>query len=302
LSVAAPREARAQADAFGYIDANGLPAPGPGTPFFAVPSPTSAEPGRFAAALRSTVLIEPISGAQPSPDPEGTDTSVVSFLWLQEVLLSVGLGAGVDLTFGLPIHAPQAGQGLTGIGVGEALAPAALGDLRLGVGVEIPIGDFVLRPQGTAFLPTGQERDFAGERLPRGDLGVAAALTHRAFTFAGSLGVRLRETSTISNTRWSSQLLVAMGGLYAWSPKVDTTLELLVAPALGGQPQPESGSAGFLFPVETVLGAHYKSDPIVCGLFVGTGLPFSVAPGGGGATRAPTSPTLRIGVEIGASF
>ena len=294
--------ARAPAQEFGSIDANALPAPGPTASFFSIPSAEAWQGGTFAAALRSSVLLEPISGSQPSPDPEGTDTAVVSCLWLQEVTVAFGLGAGIDLSLALPIHLLQSGQGLTGVGIGDALDPFAFGDLRLGLGVGIPFDTWSLRPFGTVYLPTGQEREFAGERLPRGDLGVAAAVDMEAWTFSGSLAVRLREQSELSNLRWSSQAVLALGTRYTWTPEFDTNLEFVLAPTLTEQPEPSSGAAGYLLPAEVLVGAHHRKDALVLGAFAGTGLPFSVASGTGSLVRGPTSPTLRIGVEVGMTF
>jgi hypothetical protein len=292
----------ARAQDFGYIDSNGLPAAGPVAPFFSQPSAHALPGGRFASALRSSVLLEPISGSQPSPDPEGTDTSVVSCLWLQEVLVGVGLGAGIDVALALPIHLVQSGQGLTGPGVGERIEPFAFGDVRLGLGVGFELGAWALRPFGTVYLPTGQEQDFAGERMPRGDLGVTLGLDHQAWTFSGSLAGRIRETSELSNVRWASQIVLGLAARYAWTPKLDTNVELSLAPTLVGQPEPTSGAPGYLFPAEVLLGLHYRTEPVILGLFGGTGLPLSVQPETGALTRGPTSPTLRVGVEIGAEF
>lgn len=294
--------ARAQSPAdFGYIDANGLPAPGGAAPFFVVPSAVSLEAGRFAAGLRSSVLAEPISGSQPSPSPAGTDTSVVSVLAVHEVLLGVGVGGGFDFSLALPVHLPQTGQGLTGVGVGDALAPVALGDLRIGVGWALELGAWSLRPQGTVYLPTGQETEFAGERLPRGDLAVAASVDLDAWMIGASAGARLRETSEIGNLRWSSQLLLALGARYDWTDAVDTSLELVLAPTLGGQPTPTEGAPASFFPAEVLLGLHYRNEPLSFGLFGGTGLPLSV-PSGGGLERGPTSPLVRVGLELRAAF
>lgn len=292
----------ADAQDFGYIDSNGLPAAGPVAPFFSQPSTHALAGGQFASALRSSVLFEPISGSQPSPDLEGTDTSVVSCLWLQEILVGVGLGAGIDVTLALPIHLVQSGQGLTGPGVGGRLEPFAFGDVRFGLGVGFELGAWALRPFGTVYLPTGQEQDFAGERLPRGDVGFALSRDHQAWTFSGSLAGRIRETSEISNLRWTSQIVLALAARYAWTPKFDTNLELSLAPTLASQPEPTSGSSGYPFPAEALLGLHYRTEPVILGLFGGTGLPFSLEPGTGALVRGPTSPTLRVGAEIGATF
>lgn len=293
------RPARAQD--FGYIDANGLPAAGPAQPFFAVPSARTLGPAEFAVAWRSSLLVQPISGAQPSPDPDGTDTAVVADLWLQEFLLGVGLGAGIDVSLALPVHL-QSGQGLTGVGIGEELAPVALGDLRIGVGAGWRVGAWTIGPRVTVYLPVGQEEEFAGERLPRGDLGMTASLPMGPWTLAGALFARLRETSQLGNTRWSTQAVLSLGARYAWTPSWDTGLEFVAAPTLSDQPAPPSGSSGYLLPAEMLLGAHYRASPVLLGAFVGTGLPLSVASHSGTLTRGPTSPLLRIGIEIGATF
>jgi len=294
--------APAAAQDFGSIDANGLPASGPAEDFFAVPSARSLHTLEVAAALRSTVLWEPISGAQPSPDPNGTNTAVVSALWLQEVLLGVGVGAGVELSLGLPIHALQSGQALSGVGIGDELAPVAIGDLRLGIDTEFTSGALRWGPRGLLYLPTGQEAEFAGERLPRGDVGLAAALGVEKWLFAGSLAARIRESSQVGNTRWLSQAVVALGARYAWSPAWDTSVELVLAPTLGEQPAPPSGNAGYLLPAEGLLGAHFRAQRFVVGAFVGTGLPASVASGSDRVARGPTSPLLRAGLEISVTF
>lgn len=293
---------RASAQDFGFIDSNGLPAMTPGAQFFATPSARPIPNGRFAAGLRSSLLLEPISGSQPSPDPEGTDTAVVSTLWLQEILFGVGLGAGIDVALALPVHLLQSGQALTGAGIGDGLAPIALGDVRLGLGVGVPLGAASIRPYGTIFLPTGQEQEFAGERLPRGDLGVAVAVDARAWTFGGSLAVRVRELSELSNVRWSSQGLLTLGARYLWTPEFDTCLELALSPTLSGQPEPTSGSAGYLLPAELLVGGHHRTESLALGVFGGTGLPLSIAPGTGALVRGPTSPILRLGVDIGLTF
>jgi hypothetical protein len=292
----------AGAQDFGYIDANGLPAAGPAQAFFVVPGPSSLEAGRFGAAFRSSVLARPISATQPSPSAEGTDTAVVSWLWLQELQLAVGLGHGIDVSLALPVHLLQSGQALTGVGIGDALAPIALGDLRLGVGAAFRAGAWTIGPRGVVYLPTGQEEDFAGERLPRGDLGLAASLDAGSWHFGGSVFARIRETSEIGNTRWAPQAALALAARYAWSPQWDASLELLALPTLTEQPTPPSGSAGYLLPAEVLLGTRYRSEALVLGGFIGTGLPMSSASVTGSPTRGPTSPLLRIGIEIGTSF
>jgi hypothetical protein len=294
--------AGADAQEFGYIDANALPASAPGAPFFAIPHSRPTPSGQWSAGLRSSVLLEPISGSQPSPDPQGTDTAVVSCLWLQELALAVGVGAGIDVSLALPIHLLQSGQGLTGAGIGDGLDPIAVGDVRLGVGVGLPLGDWSLRPFGAVYLPTGQEQEFAGERLPRGDLGVAVSVDAKSWTYSGAVAARLREASTLSNVGWSSQAILTLGARYLWSPYLDTSLEVALLPTLGPQPEPMSGSAGVLLPAEVLLGAHHRKGSLALGVFAGTGLPLSVAPVTGGLVRGPTSPILRAGVEIGTTF
>ena len=292
----------AQAQEFGYIDANGLPAAGPAQSFFVIPGPSALGAGEFGAALRSSVLAGPISGTQPSPSPEGTDTAVVSWLWLQELQLAVGLGRGVDVSLALPVHLLQAGQALTGVGVGDGLAPIALGDLRLGVGAAFRVGAWTIGPRGTVYLPTGQEQEFAGERLPRGDLGIAASLDAGDWHFGGSLFARVRETSEIGNTRWAPQAALALGARYSWSPEWDAGLEVIALPTLAEQPTPQSGSAGYLLPAEVLLGTHHRGEKWIVGAFIGTGLPVSAASVTESPTRGPTSPLLRLGIELGTSF
>lgn len=292
----------AGAQEFGYIDANGLPAAGPAQAFFTVPGPSALEAGRFGAAFRSSVLARPISATQPSPSAAGTDTAVVSWLWLQELQLAVGLGHGVDVSLALPVHLLQSGQALTGVGIGDELAPIALGDLRLGVGAAFRAGAWTIGPRGVVYLPTGQEEEFAGERLPRGDLGIAASLDAGDWHFGGSVFARIRETSEIGNTRWAPQAALALGARYAWNLNWDAGLELLALPTLTEQPAPPSGSAGYLLPAEVLLGTHYRSEALVLGGFIGTGLPVSSASVTGNPTRGPTSPLLRIGIELGTSF
>lgn len=294
--------APAAAQEFGYIDANGLPAPGPAQSFFAVPGPSALEAGRFGASLRSSLLIEPISGAQPSPAPGGTDTAVVSWLWLQELQVGVGLGKGVDVSLALPVHLPQAGQRLTGAGIGGQLAPVALGDLRIGAGAAFDLGSWKLGPRATVYLPTGQEQEFAGERLPRADLGLMVALDVEAWHFGGSLFARVRETSEIGNTRWASQAALALGARHDWTPEWDTGVELVVMPTLAEQPTPPNGVAGYMLPAEALIGAHYRGQHLTLGGFIGTGLPLSSASATGSPTRGLTSPLLRLGIEVGTTF
>jgi len=294
--------APAAAQEFGYIDANGLPAPGPGQAFFAVAGPSTLEAGRFGASLRSSLLLEPISGSQPSPAPSGTDTAVVSWLWLQELQLGVGLGKGVDVSLALPVHLPQEGQRLTGAGIGGQLAPVALGDLRLGVGAAFDVGRWKVGPRATVYLPTGQEQEFAGERLPRADLGLVATCDVEAWHFGGSLFGRIRERSEIGNTRWASQVALALGARYDWTPEWDTGIELMVMPTLTEQPTPPSGSAGYVLPAEALIGGHYRGQHLLLGAFIGTGLPLSLASASETPTRGLTSPRLRLGVEVGTTF
>jgi hypothetical protein len=159
-----------------------------------------------------------------------------------------------------------------------------------------------LRPFATVYLPTGSEQNFAGERMPRGDIGLAVAVLHEAWTFSGSVAGRIRETTEISNVRWTSQIVLGLGARYAWTQSFDTNLELVLAPTLAQQPEPTSGGPGYLLPAEALLGAHYRTESVTLGLFGGTGLPLSVEPVTGALVRGPTSPTLRIGVEVGHTF
>lgn len=295
----------AWAQSFGGIDANGLPASASPSPYFALPASRGLEAGDISVGLRTSLLLRPLTGNQPSPSASGTSTDVLSWLVLGEVLGAVGLGAGFDLALALPLHVAQAGQGLTGIGVGAAPSSAAFGDPRVTLGYQIPWREADLRLFSTLFVPFGQEQDFAGERMVRGDFGASVDAAAGDLHLGASVAFRARESSEIGDTRWASQVILGLA-VRTRLEGVDWSLETVLSPTLVEQPTPLGGRPGYLLPAEVILGAQLDAGPVRLGVFGGTGIPLTLLPrqdgGGGGFARGPTSPTLRLGIDARAKF
>ncbi len=297
------RPAQAQQD-FGSIDSNGLPAPAtPGT-FQTLQPATTPGQGAISLGVRSSLLLRPISGSQPSPSPAGTTSDVVSLVLLEELLVGAGITEGLDVGFAFPLHVFQQGQGLAPIGVGEPISAFAGGDPRLSLGVQWPLPVFV-RSYLTAFLPLGSPSDFSGERAPRVELGTSLELDFNRVTLGFDLAVRAREVSEISLTRWGPQLRWGTGAAYRLTQRTTMLAELQLAPTLIEQLANRSEAPGYLLPAEIALGIAYELQGWKFAGLLGTGLPFSIPSEQSlalGPRRGPTSPLLRIGVDIRKKF
>lgn len=296
--------ASAQAQQFGGIDANALPAaPTPGT--FQTLSPTRAlEPGKASAGLRSTLLLQPLGGTLPSPSPAGTGTNILSISFVQEVLAGVGLAPGLDIGVALPFHLFQDGQGLVAIGVGERPRTAALGDPRITVGYALPI-ELPVRAYGSVFLPLGDWASFAGEANTRGELGLALEPSWGKLHLGVDAAFRLRETTEIAQTRWGSQLRLGLACGYQVTEPALLFAELSLAPTLLEQPSGTAGQPGYLLPAEVLAGVAFTLQKWRLAGALGTGLPLSPSSAETPTPdlrRGPTSPLLRLGLEARIAF
>lgn len=295
----------ALAQDFGYIDQNGAPAaPTPGS--FQTLAPTQAlEPGALSLGLRSTYLLAPIGGSQPSPSPEGTSTRTVEHAWLTEFLVGVGVLPGLDVGVAIPVYLYEQGAGLTPIGVGEPLAPTAWGDPRLTLGYALPL-PVELRTYATVFVPLGDAPSFAGEENARLELGAALAHDFDKLRLEVDVAARLRETSSIAQTTWGPQARLGLAVGYLLGDDLLISGELTFAPTLAAQPPAGNNErSGYLFPAEADLTLRYQLDSWSFGALIGTGLPLSVASSQSpeaSMRRGPTSPLLRAGIDIRKAF
>ena len=268
-------------------------------------APTTAlARGRVSAGLRTSYLLQPVGGSQPSPTPTGTATAVVKHLFLAEALASVGVTAGLDVGLAVPLHVYQTGIGLTGIGIGDELAQTALGDPRLTFGYQFAL-PFALRSYATGYLPLGDPTNFAGERSFRVELGTAAAWQLGDVELEADLALRLRETSTLTLTTWGPQLRLGLAAAYSLTEELFLTAECTLAPTLTAQPPSPDPPSGYLLPAEVLSSLRYQSGSWTVAGLAGTGLPLSIPAGqspGAGLRRGPTSPLLRLALEARHAF
>lgn len=254
---------------------------------------------------RASFLYEPIGGRLPSPGRSGTEIAPVQGSLSTEWTAAAGLGFGTLVGVGVPVVLYQWGSALESAGVGGALAPVAFGDPRLSASWTHPLGDVSLSPHVEVYFPFGDATSFTGEENVRGDLGLSAWFERGEWLVALDVGARLRRQTTVGATTFGPQLLVTFGTAYEVVRDVSIDLEVVLSPVLAAQPAPALAEPGFLFPAEILAGVDFEAGRFQLGAHGGTGLPLSRPSSdspGASFTRGPTSPALRIGIDVRTAF
>jgi outer membrane protein OmpA-like peptidoglycan-associated protein len=146
------------------------------------------------------------------------------------------------------------------------------GDLRLGLRLRL-IGQRTL-PFGAAvtgelWLPTGDDKDFAGEGTVRGSPGLALGGRIGSLVWAANGGILLRSGTTFAGTEIGHEITfgAALAGLAA-DERLQIGPELYGAATVEGADQLDSKTTN----LEALLGVKYRAGPVVIGAGVGPGL------------------------------
>jgi OmpA-OmpF porin, OOP family len=177
-----------------------------------------------------------------------------------------------------------------GLDEAVALAPSALGDMRIDARVLVAWTQsktFSLAARGALFLPTGDSTSFTGERSAWGQAGIAAEFDAKAFFVTANLGITVRPKSSLVNLTVGTELAYAVG---AYLPLVHDRVRLgaEVFGTAGLLPEPSGGISGF--PVEASLSTRVA---------LGARRLFFLGFGGGGRIGAGVAPDGRFLVRIG---
>jgi hypothetical protein len=316
LSAAAMRPARAleckpQTGVSPCLDSNSLWLTPGASYFYAIPSARVAAARHVGFGLAVQGQFGALELVVPSPDPDGRSAKVVDRIVEEDVLISAGLGSGLELAMTLPLISYQRGAGVAALGAQRA-APidrTAVRDPRASLGYAIALGaGFGVKPLLRLTLPLGDRESYASA----GSLGVAPALPlewHRDRWVAAALvGARLRPAVDFGAARWGSQAEFAAGVSFdvLGRERLRLGLEGWVLPSLVEATSARAREAGIdttLFPAEW-LGSLRASpgprDPWSLSVGAGGGLALSTQSVSGvhGRFLAPTSPSLRLLIEL----
>lgn len=188
------------------------PAP-PGDRLLVTPDPGVA--GRLAPAVGAQLVYaeEPLRIADGSGVDEGV--SLVDYQLTLHVAGSLALRDRLLIDFDLPAVVAQDGDSAGRLPAAER---AALGDVRVGVRAAL-LRQAGARPGAaaalTAWLPTGNEEDYAGSTAGRYSLAVAVGGVHGPWTWGSSLAARYQQTPAAYDRARDSDLLATAG--LAWS-------------------------------------------------------------------------------------
>lgn len=188
-------------------------------------APTRSLPeGSFAAGAVVSAIDRPmvVSSMDPATG-RPVASALVSPSITTTVAVSYGLPSQVELHAALPMAVYQrgAGAGFATPGASE-LAPVALRDARFGFSHQVrntPRDAFAYRL--TFSIPTGNEKEFAGERGMVASPSAQYEFASGRFVGGLELGLRLRPTTELLRARFGTQGVIAAGvglNLYAKRP------------------------------------------------------------------------------------
>ncbi len=208
------------------------PNPGP-TRFATVGGTETLGQGQAGFGLVATYLSRPIVLRVASPGPGGSEQYVVDNQVTGNFLFAYGVTERLQFDFALPVTFLQSGAGTSPLTGGDALRDTAVRDLRFGLAYAIvprlrvspdalnsrgerarPSGagsQWSLASRFTVSAPTGDSRDFAGERSAVFAPSLALDYRYSVF-FAGlDVGARLRPVTEFAGARVGSQVTTALG-------------------------------------------------------------------------------------------
>ncbi|MEI7893504.1 MAG: thrombospondin type 3 repeat-containing protein [Myxococcales bacterium] len=271
--------------------------------------------GQLGFGLVTSYQSRPLTLKSASPGPGGSDVYVIDNQVTTNFLWSYGVTNRLQLDFAVPLTLAQDGSGVQSLSGGAPIASTALRDLRFGAAFAlVPRARVSPEPRrkGSApsvwaltarfelSAPTGERRDFAGERSVVWMPSVAADY-RRGRWFAGAeLGLRIRPVTELVGARVGTQGVVAFGAGYDVLPRelLSGMLEARVLPIFAEQHDVAATSSGlvstgngkFAVPAEWTLSA--RTAPLLSG-------DLAIHLGGGGAIpfssdAAPTAPRFRF--------
>ncbi|MGC4065399.1 MAG: hypothetical protein QM784_12275 [Polyangiaceae bacterium] len=220
--------------------------------FDAVPTSGPAEPSAFRWASEGKVLppdttasglhygfaSRPLELTAPSADPAGRRVPVIGRSHRIEFRAAHGIGRGMDWGLAVPVSLDQTGVGSEGLSSQrpQPVARTGLGDLRLGLRTELPKPHAALNwnLRLELGLPTGDERNYLGERSFTETVALNGALTYRPLLFVSDLGVRFSKASRFADVVLGTQGFLSLGVAYRILPRdlLALSLEGRVRPIL----------------------------------------------------------------------
>ncbi|MDO9022673.1 MAG: OmpA family protein [Deltaproteobacteria bacterium] len=181
--------------------------------------------------------------------PPGVAAVRVTDALRAEAQLSLGLFERFELGLAMPVVLQSAPEALDG---GRVLRPdnprrdLSPGDLRVTAKVPLLRGATGLALRVAVSLPTGDDRRFAGSPSWTLTPAVVVGRTAGRWTFAGQLGMTLRERNALAAVEVNDEVLLTAGVGYAVHPRVDllldSALRVTVNPSSGRDPQAPFGA------------------------------------------------------------
>jgi OmpA-OmpF porin, OOP family len=191
----------------------------------------------------------------------GEVTEIVSDILQLDATAGYGIGP-VRVGLHVPVYLLTDGTAGSGAGIGDI---ALDGKVRFLDGAEAPIG---LALDGRMALPTNTASAALGADGLQGDLALVADRWLDDLYLGANVGVRFQPSAVLENTTWDDQLLLRLGGAYAFSPSGGMSLEF------AGQSTFQDFGKEAASPIEAILGGWFR--PGASGLVlrggVGTGL------------------------------
>jgi hypothetical protein len=149
-------------------------------------------------------------------------------------------------------------------------------------------------------LPWGTAQAFAGENKVRFEGGTTIGGSSDRFIWGAEVALLYRSPVEFSATTWASQLRFG-GALH-----LRLTKNMALGPEISINPvlAPQQGDTGALIPAEVLATFSMELKRFTLKAAVGTGLPLShrTQAGQGQWFRGPTSPLLRLGMDVAARF
>jgi hypothetical protein len=195
--------------------------------FATVGGTETVAPGLVGFGLVATYLSRPVKLRVASPGPGGSDQYVVDNQVNGNFLFAYGVTERLQLDFALPVTFIETGAGTSPLTGGADLRDTAVRDLRFGFAyalvprARVEFGQdpdqtsaghaWSLLSRLTISAPTGDSRDFAGERTAVFAPSIAADYRFNILYAGLDVGARLRPVTEFAGARVGSQLTVGAG-------------------------------------------------------------------------------------------
>jgi len=196
---------------------------------------------------------------------------IVSKQLTLDLVASIAFFKRFEIGFGLPIVPLQSGDGLknTPDFAPFAVHPLSMGDMRLTLKVALlRVKFFKLAVQGLLTLPTGDQRNFTGERMVTGLPRLVSQFTFldNRLVFSFDAGVKFRPKSQIGNINFTHELVLGTSLAYeVIKSRLQLGIELFSHSGFRFKTQQES-------PVVALAAAKVRAGQFVFSLGAGAGL------------------------------